>query len=116
MSYGAASAGPYTKPTQSLGGTALYPQTDPPGESPSRIRNTICNIEQALENMASSLVVLEKRFDTVLAPPSPATPAGNGSAQNAMVSSDVNQRLQLVLDRLLGLNQWVNVLTDRAEV
>lgn len=103
-------------PTQSLNTPAYPSKLDPPSESPSRIRNTICNIEQAVENLGNVIAVLEKRFDTVLAPPSPAGVSTTGQGTPISVSSDVNQRLQQVFDRLLSLGQWVSVLSDRAEV
>lgn len=86
-----------------------------PVESPTRIRNAICNIEDTVEGLSQAIAVLEKRFDVVLTPPSPSVATGNAPAP-AMISSDVNQRLEQILNRLQNLGSWVRVLTDRAEV
>lgn len=83
-------------------------------ESPSIIRNAVCNIEDTVEVLSQSISVLEKRLDTVLTPPSPAVAGSPAPPSN--VSSDVHQRLSNVLSRLQSLNRWVNVLNDRVEV
>jgi hypothetical protein len=100
--------------TKPLGYSNVEP-TPPPVESPSRLRDLVSNTEQLLSGIHETLVMLEKRLDTVLSPASPVG-SGGGTAVNKALSSHLVGRIDILNDGLTDAIHRIQDITQRVEV